>query len=75
MKLPSLDSRKVLKILKKAGFEIERQKGSHIILKNYLIKRITVVPKHPDKTIKTSLLYSIINDTGLSKEDFLNFYL
>jgi predicted RNA binding protein YcfA (HicA-like mRNA interferase family) len=75
MKLLSLDSRKVLKILKKAGFEIERQKGSHIILKNYLTKRRTVVPKHSGKTIKIPLLYGIINDTGLSKEEFFNFYL
>ncbi|MBI2652345.1 type II toxin-antitoxin system HicA family toxin [Candidatus Woesearchaeota archaeon] len=32
MKLPVLSGREVIKVLKKVGFEENRQKGSHIIL-------------------------------------------
>ena len=34
-KLPVLSGRKLIRILKKAGFEPVRQKGSHIILARY----------------------------------------
>lgn len=73
MKLPRLSGLEVLKILKKAGFETRRQKGSHVILvkeskeKNF----VTVVPLH--KEIDKGTLLEIIRQTGLTKEKFLEF--
>lgn len=70
--LPSLNSKKVIKALKKAGFVEDRQKGSHLILINSLTNRRVVVPIHAGKTIKKPLLQSIIeDDAGLSIVDFL----
>ena len=70
--LPSLNSRKVIKALKKAGFIEDRQKGSHLILIHTLSKKRVVVPIHHGKTIKKPLLQSIIeNDAGLTIEKFL----
>lgn len=71
-KLPSINAKKVLKALKKAGFEIDRQKGSHIILINKATNKRTVVPYHRGKTIKKPLLRAIIDDAGLSIEKFLD---
>ena len=66
-KLPLLSWREVVKALTKAGFEVARQRGSHLIL----VKgdRIVPVPKH--EQIKKGLLMAIIEEAGLTKEDFL----
>ena len=70
-KIPSLTARKIVRALKKAGFIEDRQKGSHLILIHPETKARTVIPIHPGKTIKKSLVRAIINDTKLSVEDFL----
>jgi len=65
-KLPLLSWREVVKALTKAGFQVTRQKGSHLILvKN---ERIVPVPKH--EQIKKGLLMAIIEEAGLTKEEF-----
>ena len=70
--LPALNSRRVIKALKKAGFVKDRQKGSHLILINSPRGKRVVVPIHPGKTIKKPLLQSIIeDDAGITVEEFL----
>jgi predicted RNA binding protein YcfA (HicA-like mRNA interferase family) len=67
-KLPLLSWREVVKALRKAGFQVERQKGSHLILtKNELI---VPVPRH--KQLKRGLLMAIIEEASLTKDEFLN---
>jgi len=66
-KLPLLSWQKVVKTLAKNGFQIVRQKGSHLILAKDEI--IVPVPKH--KEIKRGLLLEIIAEAGLTKEEFL----
>ncbi len=71
--LPSLKSSEVIKILEKIGFKKLRQKGSHVILFNSKLNKLTVVPFHKGKEIKKSLLRKIIiEDCGLTIEEFLN---
>jgi len=70
--LPHLRARQVIKILEKIGFEVDRQKGSHIVMINKINKRVTVVPDHRGKTIKKSLLMEIIKQAGLDIKDFLD---
>jgi predicted RNA binding protein YcfA (HicA-like mRNA interferase family) len=66
-KLPLLSWREVVRALSSAGFQVARQKGSHLILvKN---ERIVPVPKH--REIKRGLLMEIISEAGLTKEEFL----
>ena len=72
MKLPILSGIEVIKILCKVGFRITRQSGSHIILINdENPKRTVVVPKHKELAIGT--LLSIITQSGLSREEFMEF--
>ena len=66
-RLPLLSWREVVKALTKAGFQVARQKGSHLILvKN---EYIVPVPKH--QKIKRGLLLEIIAEANLTKEEFL----
>jgi predicted RNA binding protein YcfA (HicA-like mRNA interferase family) len=66
-RLPLLSWREVVKVLAKAGFQVARQKGSHLIL----IKDEYVVPVPKHKEIKKGLLMEIIAEAGLTREEFL----
>jgi len=69
-KLPILSGTRIQKILKKYGYELDHQTGSHLILrqKEFPYRRITV-PKH--KSVSLGTLRAIIRETGLRREDFL----
>ena len=62
-----VSSERVVRALKKAGFELARE-GKHISM----VKgdRIVVIPRH--KRIKRETLRGIIKDAGLSIEEFRN---
>jgi len=66
-KLPVLSGAKLIKLLQETGFEIVRQKGSHISLRKGEAK--TVVPLHND--LAKGTLLGILKQCGLSKEDLL----
>ena len=71
-KLPSLKAKAIIKVLKKLGFEEDRQKGSHLVLFNPFTKKRTVVPIHRGKDIKKPLLKKIIEeDAAITIEEFL----
>jgi predicted RNA binding protein YcfA (HicA-like mRNA interferase family) len=69
-RLPSLSGEKVIKALGKAGFQVLRQKGSHVYLK-HADGRATVVPVHKGETVGRGLLRTIMKDADLSRDDFL----
>jgi len=72
MRLPSIAARDVIKKLKKAGFVFDRQaKGSHEIWYNPVTKRRTTIPNHPGVDIPKGTLKAIINEAGLTVEEFL----
>ena len=55
--------------LEKRGFVVQRQKGSHVHLKDQN-GRVVTVPDHANKTLGKELLLKILNDAELSKEEF-----
>ena len=68
-KLPALKPRQVIRVLEKAGFSFQRQKGSHKI---YIKKEIGItVPIH-NKDLKKGTLRNIIKHSGLTLEEFLD---
>lgn len=69
MKLPALTGKQIVEILKKAGFEEVRQKGSHVFLKHPDGRR-TVVLVHAGETIGPGLFSKILRDVKLTKEEF-----
>ncbi len=70
-KLPILTGLEIIKALEKNGFIIIRQKGSHVFLRQKNDNRTTIVPIHKGKDIDRSLLSKILNDAGLSVEEFI----
>jgi len=69
-KLVPISAKKMIKILKKKGFLVLRQKGSHIFLENFKTKYTTVVPLHSNENLGIGLLKSILNDIEMSVEEF-----
>ena len=69
-RLPSISGEKVVKALSKAGFQVLRQKGSHVYLK-HPDGRTTVVPVHKGESIGKGLLRTIMKDADLNREEFL----
>ena len=65
-----LSGREVVKVLQSAGFNVKRQKGSHIILRRDNPFTQVVVPDH--KSIDTGTLSSILNGADLSVEEFID---
>jgi len=63
--LPRISGREVVKALTRIGYEQDRQRGSHIILRqsSYPHRRITV-PDH--KEIAKGTLRAVIRETGLT---------
>ena len=72
VKLPLLSAHKVIKALTKVGFQQVSQKGSHIKLKRKEGDRtwIVIVPNFNE--IPTGTLRSIIRQSGLDIDEFLN---
>lgn len=70
MSLPVISGIDVIKRLKKVGFVATRQKGSHIRLEKSLEDKTIklTVPLH--KELKKGTLKRIINDAGLTVEEF-----
>ena len=58
-KLPLLTAKELIKILDKFGFQVIRQKGSHVYLRHQ-DGRSTVVPLHAGKEIGKGLLKRIL---------------
>ncbi|ODS41677.1 MAG: hypothetical protein A7315_00760 [Candidatus Altiarchaeales archaeon WOR_SM1_79] len=74
-KLPVLSGREVIKALRKVGFSVVGQRGSHIRMKREAIEgvdrtRITIVPDH--KEVDRGTLLEIIRQEGLTKEEFID---
>jgi predicted RNA binding protein YcfA (HicA-like mRNA interferase family) len=67
VKIPGLSGDDLIKALKKAGFRIVRQRGSHISLEYGPYR--TVVPLHDE--LSRGTLLAILKQCGLSKEDLL----
>ena len=69
-RLPAFSGKRVVKALQKAGFQVMRQKGSHIYLK-HPDGRATVVPIHKGEDIGRGLLRKILRDTELTRGEFI----
>lgn len=68
-RLPTLTSLKIIKTLQKIGFQIKRQRGSHIYL-DHPDGRATVVPMHKGEDVGRGLLRKILKDIKMEPQDF-----
>lgn len=68
-KLPRLSGRDCVKALEKAGFQVKRQHGSHIILRRDQPFAQLVVPDH--RELDTGTLRAILRQAGINPEQFI----
>lgn len=69
--LPALSGHRLIRALRRAGFVVLRQKGSHVSLEKKAGGQYwrTIVPLH--REIRPGTLSDILNQTGLSKDDLM----
>jgi predicted RNA binding protein YcfA (HicA-like mRNA interferase family) len=67
--VPAIPGERVVKALERAGFKIARISGSHHVMR-HPEGRGTTVPVHSGRDIPKGTLRGILNDVGLSVEEF-----
>lgn len=73
-KIPALKPKKVINTFLKFGFQIVRQKGSHVFLKNPDKKGFLICIPHHTKDIKKGLLLKQLKISNIDVELFLKKY-
>jgi predicted RNA binding protein YcfA (HicA-like mRNA interferase family) len=69
---PIVTGQRLIKALRKMGFNVIRRKGSHNFLR-HTDGRCTVIPIHAGETIGRGLLSQIIRDCEISVEELTKF--
>ena len=64
-----MKSTRLLKALKRAGWTVERQEGSHITLYHPQRDQFCTFAYHPSKELWPGLVAKIAKETGLRPED------
>ena len=72
--LHNLKPDKVIKAFERAGWKIERQTGSHVILSKENYQYVLSIPVHKGKPIKQGLIKALIKAAELSEKEFFEFY-
>jgi len=68
-RLPRIKGRELVRALEKAGFVVDRTRGSHAFLK-HPDGRATAVPTHSGETIGPGLMRAILRDVEMTIGDF-----
>jgi predicted RNA binding protein YcfA (HicA-like mRNA interferase family) len=63
----TFSGKQIIKALKKIGYIIDNQKGSHIFLHNTDLNKSIIVPNH--KELKKGTMNNILKKVGLTIED------
>lgn len=70
-KLPRVDCRQLVRALKRAGFEEQRQRGSHLHLRRASDGKRVTVPVHQGRTVPVGTLRAILRDADISVDEFV----
>ena len=71
-KLKPLKAKEVIKKLKKLGFTGPFPGGKHIRMVHQERGLIIPIPMHKGKDVSVGLIRAIINEIGISREEWLN---
>lgn len=70
-KQPRVDGKTVLRLLQRAGFELDHIEGSHHYLYKANLPGLVCVPVHGTQIISPKTFASILNQAGMTENDFL----
>ncbi len=73
-KLPRAPGRQHVKAFKRAGWLLDRIKGSHYILVKEGHEAVLSIPVHGNESLDLGTLKGLINDAGLTNEEYLNLF-
>jgi len=68
--IPIITAREVIEVARKIGFQFDRQSCSHAIYIHPEKKLRIVIPIHKGKDLKPRTLKGIIDDIGISIDEF-----
>ena len=68
--LPTLSGREVVRVFSNLGWQVARQRGSHIVMTKEGHMATLSVPDH--KEVAKGTLRSLIRATGLTVDDFVD---
>ena len=57
----------IAEALRRAGYHLDRQRGSHMVFVHSLSNRTIVLPRHAE--LKPGTVRAILRESGLSRED------
>ncbi|HFQ95060.1 MAG TPA: type II toxin-antitoxin system HicA family toxin [Anaerolineae bacterium] len=69
-KLRRVTGKELIKALRKAGFEVKRQRGSHVHMKREQDGKRLTVPVHAGQVIPIGTLRAILRDAGITSKEF-----
>lgn len=72
VRLPAVRARDFVRVAFQAGFEFDRQRGSHAVYIRPSDGRRLVIPMHGAKDLKPGTLRGLIADLGLTVEEFVS---
>jgi predicted RNA binding protein YcfA (HicA-like mRNA interferase family) len=70
-RLPRIKGKEVIRALERAGFVVDRTRGSHVFLK-HSDGRATAIPIHSRETLGPGLLRSILRDVKMTTEQLIS---
>jgi predicted RNA binding protein YcfA (HicA-like mRNA interferase family) len=71
-RLPALRPQQVIRALERAGWQVHRQRGSHVSMHKEGVPFLLTVPLHR-RDLPRGTLRDIVKDAGLTVEEFLGF--
>lgn len=71
-KLPRVSCRKLVRALERAGFEEQRQRGSHLHMRRASDGKRVTVPVHQGRAVPVGTLRAILRDADINVDEFLD---
>lgn len=68
-RLPRVSGREAVSAFERAGWVVQRQSGSHVILRHPVQRYNLSIPLHP--SLKPGTLRSLIRKAGMTVEEFI----
>lgn len=70
-KLPAVKPKQLIRFLEQRGWELDRTRGSHYILKHTGERRKITVPMH-NRDLGPGLLLAILKNVGVDRDEFID---
>lgn len=69
-KLPRVTAEKLIRALKRAGFQEHRQRGSHLHMRRAADGKRVSIPVHKGRIVRIGTLRGILRDAQISIDEF-----